>query len=178
MGYEIAGGWGARIAQSELEPAQDTIVFTGDGSYMLMNSDIYSSVLTGKKLIVLVLDNGGFAVINKLQNNTGNESFNNLIADCPTIDAPFAVDFTAHAAAMGAHAERVANPAELAEAFARAKAADKTYVIVMDVDAYEGWTTEGHSWWEVGTPQVSAHASVREAHEEWESGRTTQRRGV
>ena len=122
MGYEIAGGWGARIAQSELEPAQDTIVFTGDGSYMLMNSDIYSSVLTGKKLIVLVLDNGGFAVINKLQNNTGNESFNNLIADCPTIDAPFAVDFTAHAAAMGAHAERVANPAELAARIASGRA--------------------------------------------------------
>jgi 3D-(3,5/4)-trihydroxycyclohexane-1,2-dione acylhydrolase (decyclizing) len=80
--------------------------------------------------------------------------------------------------AMGAHAERVANPAELAEAFMRAKAAEKTSVIVMDVDAYEGWTTEGHSWWEVGTPQVSAHASVREAHEEWESGRKNQRRGV
>ena len=61
-----------------------------------------------------MLDNGEFAVINKLQNNTGNESFNNLIADCPTVDAPFAVDFTAHAAAMVAHAERVANPAELA----------------------------------------------------------------
>ena len=96
MGYEIAGGWGARIAQSEVEPEQDTIVFTGDGSYMLMNSDIYSSVLTGKKLIVLVLDNGGFAVINKLQNNTGNESFNNLIADCPTVAEPFSVDFVAH----------------------------------------------------------------------------------
>jgi len=91
MGYEIAGGWGARIAQSEVEPEQDTIVFTGDGSYMLMNSDIYSSVLTGKKLIVLVLDNGGFAVINKLQNNTGNESFNNLIADCPTVAEPFSL---------------------------------------------------------------------------------------
>jgi len=80
MGYEIAGGWGARIAQSELEPDQDTIVFTGDGSYLLMNSDIYSSVLTQKKMIVLVLDNGGFAVINKLQNNTGHESFNKLIS--------------------------------------------------------------------------------------------------
>ncbi|MEM8959564.1 MAG: thiamine pyrophosphate-binding protein, partial [Pseudomonadota bacterium] len=65
MGYEIAGGWGARIAQSEAEPEADTIVFVGDGSYLLMNSDIYSSVLTQKKMIVLVLDNGGFAVINK-----------------------------------------------------------------------------------------------------------------
>jgi len=178
MGYEIAGAWGARIAQSEVEPAQDTIVFTGDGSYMLMNSDIYSSVLTGKKLIVLVLDNGGFAVINKLQNNTGNVSFNNLIADCPTVDAPFLVDFVAHAAAMGAHSEKVANPAELAEAFKRAKAADKTSVIVMDVDPHNGWTAQGHTWWEVGTPQVSEHASIRDAHADWESSRSKQRRGV
>ncbi|MCA1775691.1 MAG: 3D-(3,5/4)-trihydroxycyclohexane-1,2-dione acylhydrolase (decyclizing), partial [Loktanella sp.] len=70
MGYEIAGGWGARIAQFEREPDKDTIVLTGDGSYLLMNSDIYSSVLTRRKLIICVLDNGGFAVINKLQNNT------------------------------------------------------------------------------------------------------------
>jgi|TARA_B110001450_G_scaffold250206_1_gene268541 3D-(3,5/4)-trihydroxycyclohexane-1,2-dione acylhydrolase (decyclizing) len=178
MGYEIAGGWGARIAQSEVEPGQDTIVFTGDGSYMLMNSDIYSSVLTSKKLIVLVLDNGGFAVINKLQNNTGNESFNNLIADCPTVAEPFSVDFVSHAAAMGAHAEKVSNPAELVEAFKRAKAADKTSVIVMEVDPYDGWTTEGHTWWEVGTPQASEKAAVRDAHADWESGRRKQRRGV
>jgi len=178
MGYEIAGGWGARIAQSEREPERDTIVFTGDGSYLLMNSDIYSSVLTGKKLIICVLDNGGFAVINKLQNNTGNESFNNLIADCPTVPAPFTVDFEAHAASMGANAETVANPAELGEAFKRAKAADKTSVIVMKVDAYEGWTTQGHAWWEVGTPHVTEHAKVAEKHAEIEASRSKQRKGV
>jgi 3D-(3,5/4)-trihydroxycyclohexane-1,2-dione acylhydrolase (decyclizing) len=178
MGYEIAGGWGARIAQSQREPDKDTIVFCGDGSYMLMNSDIYSSVLTRKKLIVLVLDNGGFAVINKLQNNTGNESFNNLIADTPTAVDPFTVDFEAHAAAMGANAETVANPAELADAFKRAKAADKTSVIVMKVDPYEGWTTEGHTWWEVGTPEVSDSASVVEKHAEIEATRAKQRRGL
>lgn len=178
MGYEIAGGWGARIAQAENEPEQDTIVFTGDGSYLLMNSDIYSSVLTGRKLIVIVLDNGGFAVINKLQNNTGNESFNNLIADTPTVEAPFAVDFVAHAAAMGAIAERVENPAELGEAFKRAKASDKTTVIVMNVDPYEGWTDEGHAWWEVGTPHVSAHDKVNAAHRDVESARARQRKGV
>jgi len=178
MGYEISGGWGARIAQSEQEPEQDTIVFIGDGSYMMMNSDIYSSVLSQKKLIVLVLDNGGFAVINKLQNNTGNESFNNLLADAPTIPEAFSVDFTAHAAAMGANTERVDNPGELAAAFKRAKAADKTSVIVMNVDAYEGWTTEGHTWWEVGTPHVTDNDKVRAAHEDWESSRARQRRGV
>ena len=178
MGYEIAGGWGARIAQAEAEPDQDTIVFVGDGSYLLMNSDIYSSVLTQKKLIVLVLDNGGFAVINKLQNNTGQASFNNLIADCPTVPAPFGVDFEAHARAMGAHAETVANPAELGAAFQRAKAAAKTSVIVMQVDAYEGWTTQGHAWWEIGTAEVSANARVTEKHAEVEAGRAAQRPGV
>ena len=178
MGYEIAGGWGARIAQSEKEADQDTIVFTGDGSYLMLNSDIYSSVLTRKKLIILVLDNGGFAVINKLQNNTGNESFNNLISDCPTVDEPFAVDFEAHSRSLGANAETVANASELEEAFKRAKAADKTSVIVMKVDPYEGWTTEGHTWWEVGTPHVSNNEKVRLAHEEWEAGRSKQRSGV
>ncbi len=178
MGYEIAGGWGARIAQSEAEPDNDTIVFCGDGSYLLLNSDIYSSVLTRKKLIVLVLDNGGFAVINKLQNNTGNESFNNLIADAPTVPDAFAVDFVAHAASMGADAVRVETPTELAEAFKTAKAAEKTSVIVMNVDAYEGWTTEGHTWWEVGTPEVSDSAQVREKHTEWEASRVKQRRGI
>jgi len=178
MGYEIAGGWGARIAQAQMEPAQDTIVFTGDGSYMLMNSDIYSSVLTDKKLIVLVLDNGGFAVINKLQNNTGNESFNNLIADTPTATSKVAVDFEAHARSMGAEAETVSSPTELEAAFTRAKAADRTYVICMKVDPYEGWTTEGHAWWEVGTPHITGSDRVREAHVDWESTRHKQRKGV
>ncbi len=178
MGYEIAGGWGARIAQAEQEPDKDTIVFTGDGSYLLMNSDIYSSVLTEKKMIILVLDNGGFAVINKLQNNTGNESFNNLIADTPTATHQVGVDFEAHARSLGALAETVDNPAGLTDALARAKAADRTYVICMKVDPYEGWTTEGHAWWEVGTPHVSGSAKVTDAHKDWESSRSKQRKGV
>ena len=178
MGYEIAGGWGARIAQAESEPDKDTIVFTGDGSYLLMNSDIYSSVLTGKKLIVIVCDNGGFAVINKLQNNTGNVSFNNLIKDCNIAVEPFSVDFESHAKAMGAEAETVNSIADLKLAFQRAKNATKTYVISLKVDAYEGWTTEGHTWWEVGTPETSKRVEVVQAHAETELGRRKQRRGV
>lgn len=178
MGYEIAGGWGARIAQSENEPDVDTIVFCGDGSYLLMNSDIYSAVLTEKKMIVLVLDNGGFAVINKLQNNTGNESFNNLIADTPTATNQVGVDFEAHARALGANAETVQNSQELGEAFKRAKQSDNTSVIVMKVDPYEGWTTEGHTWWEVGTPHITNSDKVRQAHIDWEDGRKRQRNGI
>jgi 3D-(3,5/4)-trihydroxycyclohexane-1,2-dione acylhydrolase (decyclizing) len=178
MGYEIAGGWGARIAQMESDPAQDTIIFTGDGSYMMMNSDIYSSVLNGRKLIIIVCDNGGFAVINKLQNNTGNVSFNNLIADCNITIEPFAVDFAAHARAMGAAAEDVHSIADLGDAFARAKSSAKTYVICLKVDAYEGWTKEGHTWWEIGTPSVSNRSEITEAHAQTERGRSRQRAGV
>lgn len=178
MGYEIAGAWGARIAQVEREPDKDTVVFLGDGSFMMLNSDIYSSVLSQKKLIIFVLDNGGFAVINKLQNNTGNESFNNLLADCPTIPEPFAVDFEANAISQGAIAETVSNPAELGEAFKRAKASEKTHVIVMKVDPYEGWTTQGHTWWEVGTPHISDSDKVHAAHLEQEADRDKQRKGV
>ena len=178
MGYEIAGAWGARIAQSEREPDRDTITFCGDGSYLLMNSDIYSSVLTEKKMIVLVLDNGGFAVINKLQNNVGQDSFNNLIADTPTATHQVGVDFEAHARAMGADAETVEHASDLGEAVKRAQASKKTYVIVMKVDAYEGWTTEGHTWWEVGTPHITDKDNVRNAHIEWESARRKQRKSV
>lgn len=178
MGYEIAGGWGARIAQMETEPGADTVVFVGDGSYLLMNSDIYSTVLTGQKIIVLVLDNGGFAVINKLQKNTGNQGFNTLFANTPTVVAPVAVDFAAHARAMGALAETVATPTEFGAAFLRAKAATQTSVIVMQVDAHEGWTERGHAWWEIGTNQISAQPSIRAAHAEVEAGRAKQRQGI
>ena len=88
------------------------------------------------------------------------------------------MDFVAHASSMGATAEKVANAAELTEAFKRAKASEKTYVIVMDVDPYEGWTTQGHAWWEVGTPHVTTNPKVNEAHIDWESSRVKQRRGV
>ena len=83
MGYEIAGAWGARLAR----PTGDVIAWVGDGSYLMMNSDIYSTVMTGQKVIFIVCDNGGFAVINRLQVNTGGAEFNNLLRD----DAPRAL---------------------------------------------------------------------------------------
>lgn len=178
MGYEIAGGWGARIAQAETQAQAQTVVFVGDGSYLLMNSDIYSSVLTGHKLIILVLDNGGFAVINKLQKNTGNASFNTLFADCPTIAAPFAVDFSAHARAMGAIAEDVVSLDEFGAAFERARAADRSSVIVMRVDPHNGWTEQGHTWWEVGLPETSTRPAIDAVRAASAVGRAKQRAGL
>lgn len=177
MGYEIAGGWGARIAQMERGAQGDTIVLLGDGSYLLLNSDIYSSVLSGRKLIIIVCDNGGFAVIDKLQRSTGNVSFNNQIVDCHWEREPFAVDFAMHARSMGARSELVANMAEFEAAFARAKSSDRTYVLEVKVDA-RAWTEGGHAWWEVGTPQVSNRPEVLTAAADMDLGRERQRRGV
>ncbi|HEX3208424.1 MAG TPA: thiamine pyrophosphate-dependent enzyme, partial [Geminicoccaceae bacterium] len=171
MGYEIAGGWGAKMA----DPARDVVVFTGDGSYLMLNSDIYSSVLTGHKLIVVVCDNGGFAVIDRLQNFKGSPSFNNLIKDC-RIEREVTVDFAQHAQSMGAIAEHVRGIGELEAAFKRAKAADRTYVIVIDVQAHQ-WTP-GDAWWDVGVPEVSRRKAVQEARAAHEEGARRQRIGV
>lgn len=178
MGYELAGGWGAAMAYGPGGGAErdgEVFVFVGDGSYLMMNSDIYSSVLTGHKMIVLVCDNGGFAVINRLQTGQGGKPFNNLLEDCRLVGDVVEVDFAAHAAAMGAGAESVSSLEELSGALQRARASDRTYVIAMKVDAYT-WT-EGGSFWEVGVPEVSASQSVRDARAEMDKGKANQRIG-
>jgi 3D-(3,5/4)-trihydroxycyclohexane-1,2-dione acylhydrolase (decyclizing) len=168
MGYEISGAWGAKMAM----PDREVIVFVGDGSYLMMNSDLYSSVLSGHKLIVLVCDNGGFAVINRLQVNQGGAPYNNLIADTNHTNLVY-VDFAAHAASMGCLTETVSSISELEEALGRARAADRTYVIAMRVSAYD-WT-EGGNFWEVGVPEVSPRESVLRAHEDVVLGKRAQR---
>ena len=175
MGYEVAGGWGSAMARRDAGLPVETFVLVGDGSYLIMNSDIYSSVLTGHKMIAIICDNQGFAVINKLQNNTGNASFNNLFEDC-RIEKFVKVDFAAHARAMGAEAEAVSSIAELEAALERARAAAGTYVISVEVDKYV-WT-EGDAWWEVGLPEVSDRLDILEASRRWDEGRRHQRRGV
>ncbi len=171
MGYEIAGGWGAAMA----DPSRETIVMVGDGSYMMMNSDIYSTVLTGHKMIVVVCDNGGYAVINRLQNAKGVPSFNNLIKDS-RVRQPFAVDFVRHAESMGALARRVESLADLGAAIDWAKANDRTTVISIVTDAFD-WTP-GDAWWDVAVPEVSEREAVRAAYGEQASGRAKQRVGV
>ncbi len=171
MGYEVSGGLGAKMALGD----RDVISWVGDGSYLMMNSDIYASVLTGHKVIYIVCDNEGFAVINRLQVNQGGEEFNNLLRTTRH-DHLVRVDFAQHAAAMGAHAEHVASLDEFGAAFARAKAADRTAVIVIDVAQYE-WVGGG-AWWDVGVPEVSNRQEVRIARAEWEAESKHQRVGI
>ena len=170
MGYEISGAWGAKLAM----PEREVVVLLGDGSYLMMNSDLYSTVLTGHKLIVIVADNGGYAVFDRLQVNQGGESFNNLFADCRT-ERLVDVDFAAHAAAMGCETEAVQTIGELESAIERARAADRTYVIALKTHPHS-WTGGG-SFWEVGVPEVSASESVRQARADMDAARAAQRVG-
>jgi 3D-(3,5/4)-trihydroxycyclohexane-1,2-dione acylhydrolase (decyclizing) len=171
MGYEIAGGFGAKMAT----PDADVLVLVGDGSYLMMNSDIHSSVITGHKLIVVVCDNGGYAVIDRLQRFKGVPSFNNMF-DSSRVSQLVGVDFAKHAESMGAKAETVSTIAELEQALARAKAADRTYVVVIKTDPV-AWTP-GDAWWDVGVPAVSERDTVRKASAEHAEGKKKQRLGI
>jgi 3D-(3,5/4)-trihydroxycyclohexane-1,2-dione acylhydrolase (decyclizing) len=171
MGYEISGAWGAKMAM----PEREVIAFIGDGSYMMMNSDLYSSVLSGHKLIVIVCDNGGYAVINRLQINQGGVPFNNQLED--TRHARMVrVDFAAHAAAMGCLTETVSTIDELSEVFASARYASRTTVITIRTDPY-AWT-EGGAYWEVGVPEVSNRHEVGIAKAAMIAGKSNQRIGI
>ena len=170
MGYEIAGGWGAKMAM----PDREVIVFVGDGSTMMMNSDLYSSVISGHKMIVIICDNGGYAVINRLQINQGGVPFNNLLDDCKGPNVDVRVDFEMLARSQGCNAETVSTVSDLEAAMVRARASDRTYVITLQTHRYE-WT-EGGTYWEVGVPEVSYRAEVVAAHDQIISGKSRQRR--
>ena len=176
MGYEIAGGWGHAMA---LEGKPGTpIVMVGDGSYMMMNSDIHSSVISGHKMIVVVCDNGGFGVINRLQTGMGGAGFNNLLKDCRVADKANIrhVDFAAHAKAMGDHARHCDSLADLEAAMDWAQTTDATTVISIASDAH-AWTPGGADWY-VAVPEVSPRESVRQARKGQEEFRRKQRLGV
>ena len=171
MGYEIAGALGAKMAR----PNQEVIVMVGDGSYMMMNSEIATSVLLGKKIIIVVLDNRGYGCINRLQNASGTPSFNNMLDDCvPEGGSLSQIDFAMHARSLGAHAVHVKDIAELKAAMVKARKATTTQAIVIDT-THTRVTADGGCWWEVAIPEVSERAEVCEAHQRYVSAKTTQR---
>jgi 3D-(3,5/4)-trihydroxycyclohexane-1,2-dione acylhydrolase (decyclizing) len=161
MGYEIAGGLGVKMAL----PERNVIVFVGDGSYMMLNSELATSVMLGKKLTVVVLDNRGYGCINRLQRATGSESFNNLLQDTLHEELP-ELDFVAHARSMGAIAEKVSGIADLEAALARARDSKRTHVVVIDTDPMTITDAGGH-WWDVAVPEVSVRPTVRAAHDRY-----------
>ncbi|HZQ62562.1 MAG TPA: 3D-(3,5/4)-trihydroxycyclohexane-1,2-dione acylhydrolase (decyclizing) [Casimicrobiaceae bacterium] len=166
MGYEIAGGIGVKMAR----PEREVIVILGDGSYLMLNSEIATSIMLGRKLVIVVLDNRGFGCIHRLQRACGGAAFNNRLDDC---GEPPAIDFAAHAASLGARSENVKTIAELEQALTRARASDRTYVIAIETDP-ERTTDKGGVWWEVAVPEVSDRAEVREARQQYEQQRKAQ----
>ena len=164
MGYEIAGALGAKMAA----PERRVVALVGDGSWLMMNSEIATSVSLGLPLTVVLLDNGGFACIDRLQRASGGEPFGNLFSGAR--ETPAEIDFAAHARALGADARKVSGLAELEDAVRRAKDAERTTVFVIETDPAAA-TATGGCWWDVPPPEVSESPAVMRAREAWDAMR-------
>lgn len=169
MGYEIAGGLGAKMAA----PEREVIVMVGDGSYMMMNSELATACAFGLRLIVVLLDNHGYGCIDRLQRSTGCPSFNNLWQAAPSYVNPPAIDFAAHAAAQGAHAVKVGDLGALSEAIAAARDREGPSVVVIDTDPAHT-TGAGGAWWDVAVPELSELDAVRAARSRYLAARAAQ----
>jgi len=170
MGYEVAAPWGAAMARARTHPEGIVTALFGDGSYLMLNSELYSAAFAGHPFVAVLCDNGGFAVIHRLQTNQGADGFNNMLRDSrgPGADGSARVDFAAHARSLGCGVEDVAADAgveELRAAYARArKAAKQTNrpVVVVCRTHPETWTEAG-AWWETGVPaSLSGRASYED----------------
>ena len=171
MGYEIAGGVGVKMA----DPSREVIVMVGDGSYLMMNSELATSVMLGQKLTVVLLDNRGYGCINRLQRATGGESFNNLLQHTNHVTLPD-IDFAAHAASLGAQSIKVKGIGELEDALKKAREAESSTVIVIDTDPLASTDAGGH-WWDVAVPEVSVREQVKAARKDYETALAAQRVG-
>lgn len=171
MGYEIAGALAVKLAY----PKRDVVVMVGDGSYMMMNSELATANMLGIKIILVLLDNRGYGCINRLQSACGGDKFNNLLDHENTIkQQPSKINFEMHCRAMGAEAEHLADLAEMDDALERAKESRTSYAIVLDTDAEES-TSQGGAWWEFGVPAVSSKSAVKAAYRNQQAGKKKQR---
>ena len=190
MGYEIAGAMGVKMADPDLE----VYVMVGDGSYLMMNSDLITSIQEGYKLTVILMDNTGFRSIGSLSRSLGQEGFGTryIFPDqveaphrngqsydgLPTDEAgydvkPLPVDLATNAESLGCHVIRCENVSDVVQALQDAKSVDRTTVIYVQNDRYLG--VPGYSWWDVPVAEVSELDSVNAAREEWEEKRTQER---
>lgn len=172
MGYELAGAWGAAMAR----PAGVVTTLLGDGSYLMLNSELFSAAFAGHGFVAVVCDNDGYAVIDRLQRGQGGAAFNNMYADCRSTHAdPPRVDFAAHAAALGCAVLPAAGIDALRDAYAKARAHAGTGrpAVVVIRTRQSSWTDAG-AWWEVGVPEVSARPEINAARSALEEAKTRQ----
>jgi 3D-(3,5/4)-trihydroxycyclohexane-1,2-dione acylhydrolase (decyclizing) len=163
MGYELAGPWGAAMAR----PEGLVTSLLGDGSYLMLNSELFSAAFAGTPFVAVVCDNDGYAVIHRLQTGQGAPGFNNLLADCAGT-GDVRVDFAGHARALGCHVEDVpagASVEDIRAAYGRAREEAvrlRRPAVVVCRTHPSSWTESG-AWWEVGVPEsLSGRASYDE----------------
>ncbi|WNR43130.1 3D-(3,5/4)-trihydroxycyclohexane-1,2-dione acylhydrolase (decyclizing) [Paenibacillus roseipurpureus] len=165
MGYEVSGAFGVALA----EPNREVYAIVGDGSYLMLHSELVTSLQEGRKFTILLFDNHGFQCIHNLQRSQGSDGFGNEFryrdAASNTLSGSYMpIDFTAHARAMGAKAYKANNPEELKAALLLAKKESVTTLI--EIPVVPGTNTGGYeSWWHVGVPEVSESPKVLAAHE-------------
>jgi 3D-(3,5/4)-trihydroxycyclohexane-1,2-dione acylhydrolase (decyclizing) len=170
MGYEIAGAMGVKLAR----PEREVICFVGDGSYMMANSELATAVMRKVAFTVVLTDNRGFGCINRLQQASGGEAFNNLYRDCNVEQQP-QIDFVAHAASMGAPAVKAKDIADLEAQIAAARGRDIPTVIVIDTDPTDGpgFGDAGH-WWDVAVPEIGTTDKLKQAYARYLDGAAKQ----
>ncbi|MGO7361537.1 3D-(3,5/4)-trihydroxycyclohexane-1,2-dione acylhydrolase (decyclizing) [Rhizobium leguminosarum] len=169
MGYEVAGAMGIKLAR----PDKEVICFVGDGSYMMANSELATAVMRRVPFTIVLTDNRGYGCINRLQIECGGAEFNNMYKDC-NVDVQPEIDFVAHAASMGAHAEKIGSIAELEARIVAARERNIPSVLVIDTDAVPGTDAGGH-WWDVAVPQVGGPERLEQARARYNENAASQR---
>jgi 3D-(3,5/4)-trihydroxycyclohexane-1,2-dione acylhydrolase (decyclizing) len=176
MGYEIAGALGVKMA----DPTREVFVMVGDGSYLMLSSEIVTSLQEGYKLTIVLVDNGGFQCIRGLQMSTGSPAFGNELryrdAESGRLDGPFIpVDFARNAESLGAAAFRATDRASLQHALEAAARETRTTLIHVPVDV-EARVPNFEGWWDVPVAEVSGEQSVRDARAAYEQARRERQR--
>ena len=174
MGYEIAGGLGAKMA----DPDREIYVMVGDGNYLMLSQEIITSIQEGYKMIILILNNNGFASIGGLSESVGGKRFGTeyRFRDKDTLQLTgdqLPVDFTMNARSLGAHVIECTDIPSLKRGLEEAKKQKSTTVLTIETDLYKN--VEGYGWWDVAISEVSTEESVRKAYEEYMKGREKQR---
>jgi 3D-(3,5/4)-trihydroxycyclohexane-1,2-dione acylhydrolase (decyclizing) len=180
MGYEIAGGLGVKMAA----PEREVYVLVGDGSYLMLSSEIVTSIQEGLKLTIVLVDNHGFNSIGSLSRSLGTDGFGtqyryrrngSLGLDSESSPAPvLPVDLAANAESLGARVIRCGTIDELRTGLEEAKQSESTVVLAVEVDRYEG-VPSYESWWDVPVAEVSEVDSVRAARKAYEEARKRER---
>ena len=161
MGYEIAGGLGVKMAC----PDREVVVLVGDGSYLMLHTELVTALQLGLKLNVVVLDSHGFGCINWLQQGCGSPPFGNLLRD--TKEQIVDIDFAANAASYGCHATKVSSIQELRTALENNKNISNSCVTVIDTDP--SVSTPGTAWWEVAVAELSSETAVKASRKDYEA---------